>query len=350
MAFFRNTAGQKIGAQLASATDGSPYTTGPVSAFITLDAGTQTAGTGGTCVHEGEGYWTYSPSQAETDGILCAYTFIGSGAVPQTIQIFTTAIPTLTPTQGVPVAGAIAALDLITDAFFELNVFMPGESIPNSDAQFGFRALNGMIGSWATQPLTIPATAPHVLSWTTGRCGPTNPYTIGAGARYDIARPVNQNSISQAMLLLIDGATEIPLGLMTDQSYDQLPVKSLTGTQPSQAYYNPTFTSGLGALYASPVPSTKNTQLVLDVYHALTPCGNLTTPSQLPPGYADAITFGLARRLAMPYGRQVSEDLNYKAERALMLIKRSNLKMSDMTNAFARQSRYDINSGTVWVR
>ena len=145
MAFYRNTAGQKIGAQLASATDGSPYTTGPVSAFITLDAGTQTAGTGGTCVHEGEGYWTYSPSQAETDGILCAYTFIGSGAVPQTIQIFTTAVPTLTPTQGVPVAGAVAALDLITDALFELNVFMPGESIPNSDAQFGLRALNGMI-------------------------------------------------------------------------------------------------------------------------------------------------------------------------------------------------------------
>ena len=50
------------------------------------------------------------------------------------------------------------------DAFFELNVFMPGESIPNSDAQFGLRALNGMIGSWATQPLTIPATARHVLS------------------------------------------------------------------------------------------------------------------------------------------------------------------------------------------
>src|SRR5438128_2017349 len=110
MAFYRNTAGQKIGAQLASATDGSPYTTGPVSAFITLDAGTQTAGTGGTCVHGGEGYWTYSPSQAETDGILCAYTFIGSGAVPQTTQTFTPAIPTLTPTQGLPGACALAGL------------------------------------------------------------------------------------------------------------------------------------------------------------------------------------------------------------------------------------------------
>src|SRR5438128_4923972 len=350
MAFFRNTAGQKIGAQLASATDGSPYTTGPVSAFITLDAGTQTAGTGGTCVHEGEGYWTYSPSQAETDGILCAYTFIGSGAVPQTVQIFSTAVPTLTPTQGVPVAGAVAALDLISDAFFELNVFMPGESIPNSDAQFGLRALNGMIGSWATQPLTIPATARHVLDFVIGQGGPDDPYTIGSGGDYDIARPVNQNSIQQVMLLLIDGATEIPLGIMTDQSYDQLPVKSLAGTQPSQIYYNPTFTSGLGALYVWPVPSTTNTQLVLYLEQTLTTFGNLTTAYQLPPGYVDAITFGLARRLAMPYGRQITEDLNYKADRALMLVKRSNVKMSDMTNAFAQAAWYDINSGTTYVR
>src|SRR5438128_9485737 len=350
MAFYRNTASQKIGAQLASATDGSQYTTGPVSIFVTLDAGTQTAGTGGAGVHEGEGYWTYSPSQAETDGILCAYTFIGSGAVPQTIQIFTTAVPTLTPTTGVPVAGAVAALDLITDSFYELNVFMPGESIPNSDAQFGLRSLNGLIGSWATQSLTIPAVARPIMSWTIGKGGPTNPYTIGAGGDIDVPRPVSQQSLKQAMLLLIDGATEIPLGIMTDQSYDQLPVKSLAGTQPSQVYYNPTFTSGLGALYAWPVPSTTNTQLVLYVEQALTTFGNLTTAYQLPPGYADAITFGLARRFAMPYGRQVSEDLNYKADRALMLIKRSNLKMSDMTNAFARQSRSDINSVTVWVR
>src|SRR6266550_4739213 len=308
MAFYRNTAGQKIGAQLASATDGSPYTSGSVSIFVTLDAATQTAGTGGAGVHEGEGYWTYSPSQAETDGTLCAYTFIGSGAVPQTIQIFSTAVPTLTPTQGVPVAGAVAALDLITDAFFELNCFMSGESIPNSDAQFSLRALNGMIGSWATQPLTIPATARHVLSWTIAKGGPTNPYTIGSGGNYDIARPVNQNSISQAMLLLIDGATEIPLGVMTDQSYEQLPVKSLAGTQPTSIYYNPTFTSGLGALYVWPVPSTTNTQLVLYVEQALTTFGNLTTAYQIPQGYYNALKYGLASEIATPYGHPITDD------------------------------------------
>ena len=350
MAFFRNTAGQKIGAQLASATDGSPYTTGPVSAFITLDAGTQTAGTGGTCVHEGEGYWTYSPSQAETDGILCAYTFIGTGAVPQTVQIFSTAVPTLTPTQGVPVAGAVAALDLITDAFYELNVFMPGESIPNADAQTGLRYLNRMLSIWKTQSFTIPAILRSVLSWTVGKGGPTNPYTIGSGGDFDIARPSNQQSIKQAMLLLVDGSTEIPLGMMTDQSYDQLPVKNLAGAQPTSIYYNPTFTSGLGTINAWPVPNTTTTRPVLYCEQALTTFGNLTTAYQLPDGYDDALMYCLALRLAGPYGKPVTDDLREFATQGLRLIKRANVKPSDMQNYFTRAAYYDINSGTTFVR
>lgn len=344
----QRAAGGIIGAQLVDSTTGAAFA-GSATAFITGDAGTQTAATN-SCVSEGNGYFSLVLTTTETDFALVAVTFIGSGAIPATIQILTTPIPTLTPSAGLPVSGATAALDLITDAFYELNVFMPGESIPNRDAQFGLRALNGMIGSWATQPLTIPATARYVLDLVIGQGGPDDPYTIGSGGDYDIARPVNQNSISQAMLLLIDGATEIPLGVMTDQSYDQLPVKSLASTQPTSIYYNPTFTSGLGALYIWPVPSTTNTQLVLYVEQALTTFGNLTTAYQLPPGYIDAITYGLARRLAAPYGRQVTEDLNYKADRALMLIKRANLKLSDMQNDFAHAAYYDINSGTTFIR
>ena len=326
MAFYRDTANQKIGAQLASATDGSPYTTGPVSIFVTLDAGTQTAGTGGAGVHEGEGYWTYSPSQAETDGILCAYTFIGTGAVPQTIQIFTTAVPTLTPTTGVPVAGAVAALDLVMDSFYELNCFLPGESIPNADAQTGLRYLNRMLSLWKTQSLTIPGVLRSVLSWTAGKGGPSNPYTIGPGGDFDIARPSNQQSIKQAMLLLVDGSTEIPLGLMTDQSYDQLPVKNLAGTQPTQIYYNPTFTSGLGTINAWPVPNTTTTRPVLYCEQPLTTFGNLTTAYQLPDGYDEALMYNLAVRLAGPYGKPVSDDLREFAAQGLRLIKRGNVK------------------------
>lgn len=86
----KNTASQKIGAQMVNASDGSAFT-GSVTVYVTLDAGTQAIGSvgSGVCTHEGNGYHTYSPSQAETNGDLVAFTFIGTGAVPGTVQVFT---------------------------------------------------------------------------------------------------------------------------------------------------------------------------------------------------------------------------------------------------------------------
>ena len=86
----KNTAGQRIGAQLTSAADGSAFT-GTVTVYVTIDAGTQTIGSvgSGVCVHEGNGYHTYAPSQAETNGDLIAFTFVGSGAITSTVQVYT---------------------------------------------------------------------------------------------------------------------------------------------------------------------------------------------------------------------------------------------------------------------
>ena len=86
----KNVAGQSVGAEMIAAADGSAFT-GAVSVFVTLDAGTQAAGTvgGGACTHEGNGYHTYLPAQAETNGDLAAFTFTGTGAIPRTVQIYT---------------------------------------------------------------------------------------------------------------------------------------------------------------------------------------------------------------------------------------------------------------------
>jgi len=87
----RNVASQVIGAQMVSATDGSAFT-GSVTCSVTINGGTQATGTvgSGACTHEGNGYHTYAPSQAETNGQLVAFTFTGSGAIPVTVQVFTT--------------------------------------------------------------------------------------------------------------------------------------------------------------------------------------------------------------------------------------------------------------------
>lgn len=88
----KNTASQKIGAQMVSASDGSAFT-GSVTVSVTGDAGTQATGSvgSGACTHEGNGYHTYAPSQAETNYDLIAFTFTGTGAIPTTVQAFTRA-------------------------------------------------------------------------------------------------------------------------------------------------------------------------------------------------------------------------------------------------------------------
>ena len=86
----KNVAGQAIGAQMCSATDGSAFT-GAVTVYVCGDAGAQAVGSvgAGACTHEGNGYHTYAPAQAETNYNLIGFTFTGSGAIPSTVQVAT---------------------------------------------------------------------------------------------------------------------------------------------------------------------------------------------------------------------------------------------------------------------
>lgn len=83
----KNIASQVIGRQMITIADGSNFT-GSVTVDVTIDGGTQSAG-GGTVTHEGKGYHTYTPTQAETNGDHVAFTFSGSGALTRTIDVYT---------------------------------------------------------------------------------------------------------------------------------------------------------------------------------------------------------------------------------------------------------------------
>lgn len=101
----KNVAGQRIGVQMVSASDGSAFT-GSVTVYVTGDAGSQAIGSvgSGICTHEGNGYHSYAPAQAETNFDLIAFTFTGSGAVPVTVQVYTA----INPVTAVPTAAANA--------------------------------------------------------------------------------------------------------------------------------------------------------------------------------------------------------------------------------------------------
>jgi hypothetical protein len=119
----KNTASQKVGVQMVAAADGSAFTSA-VTVSVTGDAGTQATGSvgSGACTHEGNGYHTYAPAQAETNYDLIAFTFTGTGAVPQTVQVYTViALQTgdsfarLGAPAGASVSADIAAIEAQTD-------------------------------------------------------------------------------------------------------------------------------------------------------------------------------------------------------------------------------------------
>lgn len=86
----KNVAGQVIGVQMITSSDGTAFT-GTVTAYVTGDGGAQEIGSvgSGICAHEGNGFHTYTPSQAETNYDHIGYTFIGTGAIASTLQVYT---------------------------------------------------------------------------------------------------------------------------------------------------------------------------------------------------------------------------------------------------------------------
>jgi len=347
MGIVRGSSGNVVGAGMVTAATGAAFAS-TVTAYVTIDGGTQAIGTvaSGVCTNEGNGYFTYQPTAAECDGAVVAFTFIGTGAIPVTVSVYPESV-TATPAPSTTVTGeaVTTAITLISDAFDLLNVFQPGDSIPDTDAQYGLRTLNRMIGSWRQQSLLVPATIREVFSFVSDQ----SVYTIGVDGDWDTDKPPNQASVTGAGLIYTTPSpnVEIPLSRLTDDQYNALPVKGLTSSQPWGLYYNATFTDTFGRMYPVPIPDNAINTLALYTNRPIMRFSDLTTTYAFPDGYEEALMCALARRLAKPYGRPVDEDLKDRADTSLAVIKRSNVRLASMTNSFGSRGWYNFDSGQI---
>lgn len=244
------------------------------------------------------------------------------------------------------------AQQIIGLAFGELNVFMAGESVTPSIANDALVRLNLMINRWRIESFTIPVVVRDVFASpviVAGKGGPSNPYTIGIGGNLNIPRPPSQAHIRGTGLLQTTTSpqVEISRGLMTDDAYRGISVKELQSAMWTNVYYNPTYAGDLGTINLWPVPNITTNSLVLYTLRPLTQFADLTTEYDFPDGSVEAIFSNLAIRLGPPNGRAVSDDTRNLAGTSLMTYKRSNVKMFDLSNDFARDRGgvYDIIAG-----
>ena len=213
--------------------------------------------------------------------------------------------------------------------------------------------MNRMLSGWGQRSFLIPIIARERFDLVANQGGPDSRYTIGPGGDFDTERPSNQNSITAANLVLTETSPEvrIPLGIYSDQAYDANKLPSMSNTQPTGLYYNPTYDGDLGSIFLWPVPTISTNDLELFLQKAIAQFADLSTTYYVPDGAEDAITYQLALRLQGRFGKQMDPEDKRIAQEVFGTFKRSNAKMSDLMNdaylfTYGRRTLYNIQTGS----
>src|SRR5690348_14713756 len=219
----------------------------------------------------------------------------------------------------------INAQTIIETAFANIGVTEP---LSADMAQDGLRRLNAMVNQWLTQDLTSPFVARETFSTVANQAT----YTIGPGGDFDTTRPLQ---ITGSGLLQNPGTTaevEIPRQVLTDDQYEAITMKGLTGNMWTAVYFNAEYAVDRASIFLWPTPTSNTYGIAIYRPTNLAEFASLTQTYYLPPGYAEAYSYNLATRLASPYGRtgQVPADIAQFAASTLFALKRQNVKLNDL--------------------
>jgi len=222
--------------------------------------------------------------------------------------------------------------DLITRAASVATVIGAGDTLDGNDAADTLLSLNLMLDAWQAQNLyayRIENITPFPLTAGIGT------YTIGPTG--DIVRPIRPVRIENGFTRDAFGYDR-QLWPRSQQEYQAIVLKSLSGTFPSLMYYEPNFPDG--TLYLWQLPQAGLT-LHLGVWQMLSEYPNLDALVSLPPGYEDAIVYSLAERICIDFQKKVDPDLANQASNARATIKRNNIQPSRTTCEFRGRAQRD---------
>lgn len=146
-------------------------------------------------------------------------------------------------------------------------------------------------------------------------------------------------------------ATEIPRSVLTVDAYASIQVKNLENPLFTNIYYIPTYP--FGQIFLWPTPNTNVNQVVLYLDTQFAGFADLTTDYTFPdaPGYAEALEYNLAARLAEPFGRTLPPGVAALAMKTFGALKRENYQLTDAAVdpmfTWNRRGGYNINTGNM---
>ena len=206
--------------------------------------------------------------------------------------------------------------------------------VPSTDeANDALESLNELLGVLSNENLMIYTRKQHIFPLVGAKAS----YTIGAGGDFDMPRPLK---IASAFVRI--GNIDYPLYPYRDTSYDEnTALKSLMAL-PSQRYvYDNGYPLATITLY--PVP-TSNWNIYLRTEDLL---GSFTLDQEvdLPPGWAQFLTYELATILQPEYGQPISQDLKYIANSSRAAIEAAVAKNRTMDAQPIGAEQFNIYTG-----
>lgn len=198
-------------------------------------------------------------------------------------------------------------------ALRKLGAIASGEELNGNELKDALEELNSMLDNWNTEELLV-----HVVNRNAFTiAAATATLEIGPGGNLDQVRP---QRIEQGQAWISEDGLEYPIEVWLQERWSGITDKTTTG-RPSILYYEAKHP--LGVINLWPV-TDKNYDFIIYTWNLLAQISNINQTLSFPPGYADAIVYELAIRLAPEYGKPVPPAVAIAAVQSKANVKRIN--------------------------
>jgi hypothetical protein len=210
-------------------------------------------------------------------------------------------VPVLQQTQAGAVGTAaypgllVYAGDIIKAALRSIGAYEPGEQPTAAEMNDALYTLNQMMDAWQAQRLLVFSIQRYVYTPATLK----QVYTVGPGGDISIPRPANISSIGVINQPGSSEPIELPLDMINEQEWRDIPVKNTAGALPLRVWDDCDFP--LRNLSFWPIPNV-SVSFALYIWQLLSQFADVAaTLYAFPPAYLAAIRYSLAIELAAEF-------------------------------------------------
>lgn len=232
--------------------------------------------------------------------------------------------------------GIWTARDIIRMVLKNSGVIGVGQDPLPEDTNDCFMAMNLMLSTWAKKRWFVY----HEIDVACQATGALS-YTVGMGGDFDTPRPDKIEAAYVRMVNVTSNRPDYPLVMIqAREDYSRITLKTMNSF-PTYCFYDSDYP--VGNLYAWPVPSSLY-EIHIVLKEQLTRIANLSDTIALPPEYAEAIIWNLARRIRPAYQLPPDPQVNALARETFNAVIQANVQIARLQQppTLLNKGRYNI--------